>query len=418
LHIDCRYFDEIEGVAKVNFSKFFIPDAPGNAVFPFVNADIQLDAFTHSLSFLNITLRSLPHYEIENGDAEIHSHFLIKNGVLLPGSYLFTDPSAIAFHTPDIRVRGHGKIDWRVTDARVSDMNINLHDLSGNQPEDSGNSGKIKKLDLHLALQGTHLVDAFHGLVANLNIKGLDWDLSESDGEILANTSGNAELIALAGDIPVATREYWEEKRTPVLLTLNSMTVKSEKFPELSMSGKIEAMALPLDLSSNLMTFPKVTTDLQVKVKNEKSTHANAELSNVSYELSPADEWKGHLSLVLDETAPLMKALKAQDQISWIVESYGEVEKLGADIDWQAGKNFSWYRINKVESSGIWKAYGSIINNNSFTTGAFEVSIGGLPIGIRMTPEKTEVTFLPSKNWYDQIFRNDEHESFYPLSEQ
>ena len=67
------------------------------------------------------------------------------------------------------------------------------------------------------------------------------------------------------------------------------------------------------------------------------------------------------------------------------------------------GDEYSWFRFNEINSTGVWKGYGSLLNNEDGLLGAFEVQVASVPVGVRITPSKTDVKLLPSKEWYNEL---------------
>jgi hypothetical protein len=70
-------------------------------------------------------------------------------------------------------------------------------------------------------------------------------------------------------------------------------------------------------------------------------------------------------------------------------------------MDCELSQDESWLRFSEINSTGIWKAYGTLTNEENGLSGIFEARVLDMPIGIRIEPDKTDVKLFPSANWYD-----------------
>ena len=127
-----------------------------------------------------------------------------------------------------------------------------------------------------------------------------------------------------------------------------------------------------------------------------------AHFKNIEYHLAPVDSWKGELEWDMNRTDPLVDALIEQKSLSGFLGIVARVNHFVIKMDCEVAKDYSWMRFNEVSSSGIWKAYGTLTNQPEGLKGVFEAKVFNLPVGIRIQPDKTDVRFLPSTDWYDE----------------
>ena len=404
-------FTSVQGKAHVTFDRFFIPDAPGNAVFPFINATLDLAGVVQSLDFLNLTLRKLPNYQLNQGQTNVKLNLVVDHGKLQAGSGMRTDPSHVVLETPDVRATGDGQIVWKVLPQDTSELVANLHSIQVQQIKDINQQGKISDLNLKLTLYGNSMVDAFHGLASDMRLKNIEWNFKSPvrKGQRAKNITykgrieGNGRVLGVSGVLPRAAEKFWKSQSTHLDLELKPLEVTTSFLPLMTVTGTLGVVAKPVDFSASAMAMPKITTKLKIAVKDYGFTLAEGSITNVNYLLAPYHEWKGHLDLKIADTNPFVKALRDAHELGAVLGKFADVRDLTNNIDWEVGDEYSWFRVNEINSSGIWKGYGSLINGEDGLLGAFEVKVASVPVGIRIFPDKTDVKLLPSKDWYNAL---------------
>ncbi len=404
-------FSSIQGKIHVQFDPFFIPDAPGNAVFQFVNAKLDLNGIVESLGFLNLTLRKLPTYQLSQGQTRVSMNLDVDHGRMLPGSGMVTDPSYVILQNPDIRATGNGQLNWKVLPQDTSELTAKLKGIRIRAIKDNSQQGTVSNLDLKLTLYGTNLIDAFHGVASDLRLSNIGWNLESPLGKgnrkknvsFHGRVEGNGRILGVSGVLPKAAERFWKGQTTRLNLKLTPFELTTSFLPLTSITGSLNVLAKPIDFSVSTLIIPEIKTDLDIAVAGYGSTKATGTISNTNYLLAPFHQWKGHLNLVLEDTSPFVKALRDQDKLGAVLGTFAQVRNLSHNVDWEMGDEYSWFRFNEVNSNGIWKAYGSLINNAQGLLGAFEVKVASVPVGIRIFPDKTDVKLLPSKEWYNEL---------------
>ena len=367
-------FEKMDATVYTYFERFFIPDAPGNAVFPFITADVHFQA-----------------------------HILLHKGNLTEGSFLETSPSRIALGNSNFRAYGTGEAKWKVVND-YSTLDLNLAKVSAKKLDSNPkilNLGTLSHLDLHLDLYGNALLDAFHGLMGQLTLKDLKWS-SQNSPKLSGQGTGQGKLIGFSGNIPKSARKFWNTQKTNLQFEIEKLTLQTELFKQIEVAGSISAVTSPIDLGSEALHFPTVKTHFKVKLGEKSETTLSGEMKEATYLFSPLEHWKGNFNLVVADTRPFVEALQAQKKIAWPASSLAKVSNLNVDLDWELGNDFSWFRFNRVKSSGIWTAYGSLMDSGNGLKGAFEVRVAGMPVGIRLEHQESKVKILPSKDWYTQ----------------
>ena len=400
-------FAQVRGKAQVAFDRFFIPDSPGNVVFPNVNAQIDLEGLAQSLRFLNLTLRTLPQYKIDGESANVKTKLVIEHGRLIKGSFLTSSPSQMTFHTPDIIASGLGEVDWSIQSKEQSELRAHLHRVKVEDLKNKHNHGSVASLDVNLTLFGNELIDAFHGLGVELKMKKIRFSVmsaktKKNDLRVSGQFTGDGKLVGIAGDLPPHALALWKSTGSNLKFHLSNLSVQSDFFPPVQVVGEVAVVAKPIDFSINTLILPQIKSNFTMTVQDEGNTSGTAEISDANY-LMTQNQWKGKMSVILKTTEPVIKALQKENKISGLVATLAKVNDLKCDLDWELGNEFTWLHVNQINSSGIWKAYGSLLHNDDGMQGAFEVRVFHLPIGIKISPQKTEVSFLPSSNFYPNI---------------
>jgi hypothetical protein len=146
-----------------------------------------------------------------------------------------------------------------------------------------------------------------------------------------------------------------------------------------------------------------VLTHLDLKVGKYGSVKTQADFTSLQHDLGTGGAWKGKLEWKMDQTDPFVDLLRDQDKISAILGTAARVKDFDLKMECEVSEDQTWLRFNEISSNGIWKAYGTLVNErDQGMKGNFEAKVMNLPIGIRIQPEKTDVRFFPSAEWYDE----------------
>jgi hypothetical protein len=406
-------FTSVQGEAKASIARFRMIDAPGNAVFPYFTANLRLDMNVKSLKMLDMTLRKLPGYAFEGRDTRLSVRADLVKGKLQKGTNISATPTQLSIHSPGVTATGFGEMKWEVDSETTSKLSAHMKNVKVVQNSDAFMAGSLKKLDLGIKLFGTELLDAFHGLFATITLDHLRWNI-ESKGknpnlQYQGEITGNGSLSGYSGEVPQSLKES-EKKASDLSLKIKSLNLKTSFLSSIKGTGSIDVFARPVDLGANSVEFPKVNVGLDLQVGKYGMVKSKATFRKLEYRLFPVESWKGELEWDMDTTVPYVDALRDQDKLSAILGTVARVHDLVIKMDVEAGKKYSWLRFNEVSSSGIWKAYGTLTNQEEGMKGLFETKVLSLPIGIRVTPQKTDIKFLPSSEWYDESPADYPHE--------
>jgi hypothetical protein len=400
-------FSKVSGQADVHFDRFQIMEAPGNAVFPFFNAKLALDLDLQSLQLIDLTLRSIEGYRLTGGPSHLKVRVETQKGELQQGSFIGTEPSRIDIQSDSLVASGNGKIEWKVDRPHSSTMQTHLTKIKLTDPQRTTWSGSLQSAKINLTLFENNMVHAFQGNALDMRIEGLKWKV-QSDEETKKNLryqgllTGKGTLYGLSGVVPDSERKKWEAKQTDFRLRLEKVKVQSTFLPEVTVGGTIRASAKPINLTTRTLQVPKIDAEFKFTVGKFGESTAKLQFTHAEYLMAPAEKWKGQIDLFLDQTSPFIDAFRERDQISAVLGTAGRVRNLKSKIDWEMGKAYSWFRVSEIHSDGVWKAYGSLANDPKGMSGAFETSVLGVPVGIRVQPDKTEVKAFPGTEWYDR----------------
>ena len=393
-------FKEIEAKVEAHFNKFFIPDAPGNAIYQFVTADVQAKAFAQNLRFLDTALRSLPHPELFGGQANIITHLQIDQGHLLPNSFLKTEKNKIVLHSAHLHAEGIGQVNWEMK-KNFSDFDLQLSQASASPIDQSSSMhGYFEKAELKMRLYGTELDHLFHGFVASLSLRGSHFQVKENHHHFAGELKMTGDLFGHSGTLPLRVLRNIQKKASNLVFTIQSFTLSPKDLPPLRVQGTVKTTSHSVNLDSFEYRFPKVDSNLKVDFPKQNQSEVFASLDHLEYQSNPIGTWKGHLNLLITETAPWIQLLQDQNQISGLPSAFAKVHQVSMNVDWEKGDHFTWLRFNEILSTGLWKAYGSLLDEGQGFMGAFEAKVAEIPIGILISPHKLRVSPFPKSNWY------------------
>ncbi len=402
-------FTGLEGTADVQFDPFFIPTAPGNAVFPYVNVKLELQGHVQSLHFLNTFLYAIPQYELSGGGTPVKASIVINKGHLEKGSRLYTNNATnIIFESPNFTSRGIGSLEWKVLDKRSSRATVFIRKVKiDNKQNKEDRHGTVDSMRLKFNMIGTDLWSAFNGIEAEWEMKKMKFSVyraktKKKDIKVRASFEGEGTLVGIAGIIPPDLYAIYKKRPSQFNLRITSMTINSNFFVPLEVAGNIRLATRPLDLSVNTVVLPEIAGDFTVTLDPYGKTEGTIKVDKGNYLVAPIGEWKGHMSVSLKDTEPFVKALKAENEISSLGAGVAKVKDLNLDLDWGLQKKNFWMHLNKVQSSGSWTAFGSLKHDADGMQGAFEVRVLRLPVGIRIDPEKMQVKLFPGTDFYEQ----------------
>lgn len=397
-------FSSVEGEAKVQINRFRMIDAPGNAVFPYFNADLKLDVGLKSLHLLDMTLRKLPGYAFEGTDTRFSLRAEVIKGMLQKGSEANTTPSELGFQLPGLTAHGFGDVKWEVESENTSKLSAHLQNVSVRQSKDEVSLGTVKHVYLGARLYGNELVDAFHGVATILKLDSLRWNVASKNPnpnlQYNGLITGSGELRAYTGTVPQVEKR--KSQTTALNLKIEKAHLHTSFLSDLNGTGSISVRAFPIDLSESAIQFPDVVAKLDLDVGKFGMVKSEAKFIHLEHQYFPNDSWKGNLIWNFDQTNPFVDLLRDQDKMSAILGTVARVKNLSIKLDCEISEGYTWLRFNEVNSDGIWKAYGTLTNQDEGMRGAFEARVMSLPIGIRIQPDKTDVKFLPSAEWFDE----------------
>lgn len=402
------FLSGIVGRADVRFDRFKTVDAPGNAVWPYVTAHLDFNINTESLKRLDFSLENLPGYSLDGIGSNGRVDVRIVKGQLQKGSVIESLASRLTVRTPGLDATGIGRLRWTVESAATSRLRARLSGLRLAEKSRGTNRGRIRSADLDIRLFGNGLVSAFSGVSMLLRMKGLDWHFRSPErvgGRNFAyqgRLAGDGQLAAYSGQVPAwgkrdATRTTKLDLRVPELLVNTSFV------SEVRGQGRIRLSAYPIDLGINTAQFPEVDADLDLKLGNHGDVRTRAVFSRLEHQLSPENTWKGRVSWKFDRTDAIVDAIVAQaPELPGVVKSLARVRDLELDLDCELSDEIAWMRFSRIRSSGIWKGYGTLRSDERGLSGLFEASVLTMPVGVWVQPERTEVKFLPDREWYDR----------------
>ena len=397
-------FSDVTGQVQVNIDRFRMIDAPGNAVFPYFNADVNIDAGMKSLKMLDLTLRNLPGYAFEGEPTHFSIRTKLVKGVLQQGSRVTTTPSVLSIHTPAITASGFGSVNWEVDAAKTSRLEVALKKVRIKENSDSTMAGSLDSLVIQGKLFGNELLNAFHGTLMNLKLKGVHWDVASASRnpnlQYKGIISGGGTLIGYSGDVSQFERDH--ALQSDLILKIDQLHFHTSFLADLNGTGNIEVKSLPINLSESVMQLPEVGVNLNLNIGKYGNVKTRANFVNLEHHYFPDSSWKGQLEWHLDHTTPFVDYLREKDKMSALLAVAARVDDLVIKLDCEVGDHYSWLHINQVTSNGIWSAFGSLTNQDDGLRGVFETKVSGLPIGIRVQPNHADVKFLPDAAWYDE----------------
>jgi hypothetical protein len=399
-------FSRVEGEVNAKIHNFRMIDAPGNAVFPYFDANMRMDIGLKSLKMLNLTVRKLPGYAFEGADTRLSIQAALKDGLLQTGSVIAATPTELYIHTPGLNAKGFGEVRWEVDSKNTSSLHASIDNVSLRDQASVDMLGSIRHTDLRIKLFGNELIDSFKGQWITLGLKSIHWNIhsNQKNPNLKYNgvVSGDGTLAAFSGEIPTEEKARETAKSGALKLSIDSFAIQSSFISNINGSGNIVVKAKPVDLLDNSTYFPAVDVNLKLGIGKFGSVNTKAHFKNIEYHLAPVDSWKGQLDWDMDKTDPLIDALVERKSLSGFLGKVAKVNQLVIKMDCEVAKDYAWIRVDQINSSGIWKAYGTLTNQPEGMKGVFEARVFDLPVGIRIRPDKTDVRFLPSAEWYDE----------------
>jgi hypothetical protein len=398
-------FSKVEGEVRAQIAHFRMIDAPGNAVFPYFTANIKLDMGVRSLKLLDMTLRKLPGYAFEGSDTRLSVRADLVKGHLEKGTSISATPTQLTIRSPGLAASGFGEVKWEVDSNATSQVTGHLTNVKIVQNSDALMVGHLKHLNLGMKLFGNDLVDAFHGLVATLKLDGLNWNMKSRGKnpnlQYEGLVTGEGSLTGFSGEVPDSVKDS-PKTTSDLSLKIDHLNLKTSFLQSIKGTGSVDVFALPVDLGASSIQFPKVNIGLDLQVGKFGKVSSQANFKNLEYHLFPSESWKGQLEWKMDTTNPYVDALRDQDKLSAILASVARVKNFVIKMDCEVSKESSWLKFDEVSSDGVWKAYGTLTSDDEGMKGLFETKVLSLPIGIRIQPDKTDIKFLPSAEWYDE----------------
>ena len=397
--------------ATVRFHKFNIPETGGNEVFNYLDADVRISTVTHDLEILNTTLRSLPGYRFERGGGNLRGHVTIKDGRILPGSFVKLTPSHIEFNAPTFALQGEGQVLWRMpAHGRYSVM-----DLKFSQPKaqvDLGNGviarGSVKLIRAHTDLYGVEMRSAFNGLLGSIIIE---------DGHLKARAAPrstpswsvrlatNGKISAIAGKTP----RSMVTTSLPTLLNVDIIESRIQlKKPTLDIApqGRIAIEMPPVDFRNGVVKFHGINANIHFMQEGNRRVDVALMTKEASRHFSPKSGGTGHWRGVTDVDLwgfdRLLDVLADPLNIPGIVRTFASSNHVQADLEWELSEKTTWLRARSVKTDGIWSLWGTYLaNKGQPPVGAFEISVLGIPIGLSLRENNAPLQVFPSTRWYD-----------------
>jgi hypothetical protein len=398
-------FSSVEGEVNAKINNFRMIDAPGNAVFPYFDADMRMDIGLIALKMLNLSVRKLPGYAFEGAATRLSIRAALKNGLLQKGSVIAATPTELSIRTPGINAKGFGEVRWEVDSKNTSSLHASVDKVSLRDQSSIEMLGSIRHTDLRIKLFGNELLDPFQGEWITLGLKSIRWNVRSNERnpnlKYHGILSGDGTLAAFSGEIPAQEKARESAKNGGLKLSIDSLELKSSFISEIKGSGNILVKAKPVDLLDNSTHFPAIDVNLKLGIGKDGDVKTQAHFKDIEYNLSPIDSWKGQLEWDMDKTDPIVDALEERKSLSGVMGLAAKVNHLVIKMDCEVAKNYAWMRVNEINSSGVWKAYGTLTNQPEGMRGVFEARVFDLPVGIRIQPDKTDVRFFPSSEWYD-----------------
>lgn len=401
------FLSGIVGRADVRFERFQIAETPGNAVWPYVHADLDFNINTERLKRLDFRLDNLPGYSLDgvgsNGSVKVR----IVKGQLQKGSVIESLPSRLTLRTPGLDANGFGRLRWTVDAPDSSRARVTLSQLRLVEKKSGGiNRGRLRSLEMDLRLFGNGLTSAFNGLSAQLGLRGLDWKILSPAGQdrnfsYSGRLTGGGKLAAFTGEVPARARRD-TRRVTRLELQVPDLRLKTSFAGEIRGRGKVILSANAIDLGINAARFPEMTADLDLELPRYGNVSTRAIFSRLEHQLSPEDTWKGRFTWTFDRSDPIVELLRPKADLSPVVWSLAKVRDLVLDADCEMSDELTWLRFSRIRSSGVWKGYGTLRNDERGLSGLFELSVLTVPVGLSIQPERTEVKFMPDTAWYDQ----------------
>ena len=396
---------KVHGEARVNIESFRMIDAPGNAVFPYFNVDLNLDMNLSSLQKLDLSLKQLPGYFFDGKDAQIAIRTKVIKGRIEERSFVSITPSQLLVHAPGFTASGLGEMNWKVDAKDSSLVTVELSRVKVQHDSDTYMGGSLKKMGLRVRLLGTELVDAFHGIMVTLKLNKLIWKIQSQDTnpnlQYEGVVTGNGTLSGYSGKLTQAEKGITNDT-TNLNLTIENLKLKTSFLSDILGTGKIKVFSRPINLSENSVHFPRINTDLNLELNKYGMVKTQAKFKNLEFHFFPQDAWKGEVEWQVDQTSPFVSALVDQKKMSGLLGTFARVHQMVLKLDVELERENSWLRFNEITSDGIWKAYGTLMNQKNGMHGAFEAKVLKIPIGIRILPEKTDVQLFPTARWYDE----------------
>lgn len=400
-----RFLSGIVGRADVRFERFKTVEAPGNAVFPFVNANFDFKVDTDSFSRFDYKLQSLPGYSLDNVGSNAAVKIKIEKGILQKGSYIESLATRMTIRAQRLSGTGVGHVKWEVDRKDSSRLRGRLKNLKLSQTK-SPDKGRLDSADLDVRLYGNRLVAAFNGLSLLLKLRGLDWRMQSGSGknrnlDYRAQVKGNGVIAAYTGDLPARARKD-PRLRTQLTLTLSQLLARTSFAGKITGTGSLELKSGAFDLARPTTHYPEVRGHLDLQLGEHGRVITQAVLTQVEHQSAPLDSWKAKLHWKLDRTEPFIEAIQHETQLSSTVQSLAKVRNLELFADCEFNEDGSLFRFNQIKSDGSWKGYGTLRNGPDGMNGLFELSLLSVPIGVWIRPESTEVQFMPAQAWYDR----------------
>lgn len=406
-----RFLSGIVGRADVRIERFRTVDAPGNAVFPYVNADFNFKVNAQSLRRFGLQLESLPGYALDHLGSDGRVNVKIVKGILQKGSSVESVNSRMIVHTPTLRSEGIGSLKWEVDAEASSRLRADLRQVQLQEKRTKiTNKGSVRSARLDIRLYGIRLVSAFNGLSMLLRIRGLEWKL-KSDFDRNTNfayegrMTGNGVIGGFSGDVPESIKRV-TNRSTQLTLDIPQIFFRTSFAKEVKGLGRVVLNAGPLDLASPNSLFPDVRSDFELRVGRHGVIRSQAVFTQLEHQSTPLDSWKAKLHWTLDKTEPLIEAVDEQTELSGIVQSLAKVKDLKLDAECELTETGSVIRFTQIQSNGPWKGYGTLRNGPDGMNGLFELTMFSMPIGVWIRPESTEVQFMPNQEWYDRTLES------------
>lgn len=397
-------FSDVEGLAHVKIDRFKMINAPGNAVFPYFNADLKLNIGLESLKLLNLTLRRIPGYEFQGG-ARLKIQLSVVKGLLQVGSQIETSPARLLVKTPSLTAHGTGLVKWWVVDSKISELTCDLNKIQVRDEHNTEIVGSVKNANLKIRVYGNDLVNAFHDLGGSLKLRALRYEIgnrgSNPNLRYHGRIVGNGELSGFTADVP---RSEKNRDGTVHRLRLNveHLSLHTSFLSDLTGQGRLLVNSLPLDFTDNSILFPEVSATLDLAVGDFGQVKTKAIFKNLKHQLSPNEGWKGEIEWGMNDTGPFVDYLRSKDKLGMAVGALARVKNFKLKMEWENSGRDSWLRFNQISSDGLWNAYGTLLSDRRGVRGSFEAEVMNVPIGIRIQPEKTDMRLFPSAEWYDE----------------